>query len=106
MRFLVAPCRLIVRRPNLEVATRLLHQQVKNTAVVLVPCRVWKCVPTATSGGMDICEVPGCHLLRQINSQWELQFFFQELVSHELTAYLSVFDLFNPMNYGNIIKRM
>ena len=106
MRFLVATCRLIVRRPNLEVATRLLHQQVKNAAVVLVPCRVWKCVPTATSGGMDICEVPGCHLLRQINSQWELQFFFQELVSHELTAYLSVFDLFNPMKYGNIIKRM
>ena len=29
-RFLVALCRLIVRRPNLEVATkRLLHQQVK-----------------------------------------------------------------------------
>ena len=28
--FLVALCRLIVRRPNLEVATkRLLHQQVK-----------------------------------------------------------------------------
>ena len=69
MRFLVETCCLIVRRPNLEVATRLLHQQVKNTAVVLVPCHVWKCVPTATSGGMDICEVPGCHLLRQINSQ-------------------------------------
>ena len=30
----------------------------KNTGVVLVPC-----VPTATSGGVDISEVPGCHLL-------------------------------------------
>ena len=36
--FLVALCCLIVRRPNLKVATkRLLHQQV-NTGVVLVPC--------------------------------------------------------------------
>ena len=32
----------------------------KNTGIVLVP---WKCVPTAISGGVDISEVPGCHLL-------------------------------------------
>ena len=37
--FLVALCCLIVRRPNLEVATkRLLYQQVKILGVVLVPC--------------------------------------------------------------------
>ena len=37
--FLVALCCLIVRRPNLEVATkRLFHQEVKNTRVVLLPC--------------------------------------------------------------------
>ena len=35
----------------------------KNTRIVLVPCRAWKCVPTAISGGVDISEVPGCHLL-------------------------------------------
>ena len=35
----------------------------KNTGIVLVPCRAWKCVPTAISGGVDISEVPGCHLL-------------------------------------------
>ena len=35
----------------------------KNPRIVLVPCRTWKCVPTAISGGMDISEVPGCHLL-------------------------------------------
>ena len=35
----------------------------KNTGVVLVPCRAWKCVPTAISGGVDISKVPGCHLL-------------------------------------------
>ena len=41
----------------------------KNTGVVLVPCRAWKSVPTAISGGVDISEVPGYHLLQQISSQ-------------------------------------
>ena len=30
--------------------------------------RTWECVPTAISGGVDISEVPGCHLLRQMSS--------------------------------------
>ena len=42
---------------------------VKNTTVVLIPCCAWKCVPTAIFGGVDISEVPGCHLLQQMNSQ-------------------------------------
>ena len=41
----------------------------KNTGIVLVSCCAWKCVPTAISGGVDISEVPGCHLLRQMSSQ-------------------------------------
>ena len=41
----------------------------ENTRVVLVPCPTWKCVPTAISGGVDISEVPGCHLLQQMGSQ-------------------------------------
>ena len=41
----------------------------ENTGIVLVPCCVWKCVPTAISGGVDISKVPGCHLLRQMSSQ-------------------------------------
>ena len=41
----------------------------KNTEIVLVPCHAWKCVPTAISGGVDISEVPGCHLLRQMSFQ-------------------------------------
>ena len=41
----------------------------KCTGILLVPCHVWKCVPTAISGGVDISEVPGCHLLRQMSSQ-------------------------------------
>ena len=40
----------------------------KNTGIVLVPCRAWKCVPTATSGGVDISVVPERHLLRQMSS--------------------------------------
>ena len=41
----------------------------KNNGVVLVPHRAWKCVPTTISGGVDISEVPGCHLLRKMSSQ-------------------------------------
>ena len=26
----------------------------KNTGIVLVPCRTWKCVPTVISDGVDI----------------------------------------------------
>ena len=35
----------------------------KNTGIVLVPCRTWECVPTAISSGVNVSEVPGCHLL-------------------------------------------
>ena len=41
----------------------------KNTGVFLVSCCAWRCVPTAISGGVDISEVAGCHLLRQMSSQ-------------------------------------
>ena len=41
----------------------------KNTGIVLVPCHAWKCAPTAISVGVDISEVPGCHLLQQMSSQ-------------------------------------
>ena len=35
----------------------------RNTGIVLVPCHAWKCAPTSISGGVDISDVPGCHLL-------------------------------------------
>ena len=35
----------------------------KKTGIVLVPCHAWKCVLTTISGGADISEVPGYHLL-------------------------------------------
>ena len=41
----------------------------KITKVVLVPCHAWKCVPTAISGSMNVSEVPGCHLVRQMSYQ-------------------------------------
>ena len=82
--FLVEFCHLIVRRLNLEEAT----------GVIFVQCCTWKCLPTAISGGVAISEVPGCHLLQQMSSQWVSQKLLQGLVSHELTAYLSVFDIF------------
>ena len=56
----------------------------KNTGIILEPCWVWKCVPTAISGGVDIFEAPGCQLLKII----------LRMVFHKLTAYLSVFHLF------------
>ena len=40
----------------------------KNTRIVLVQCRAWKCASTAISGSLDISEVSGYHLLRQMNS--------------------------------------
>ena len=57
-------------------------------------CHAWKCVPTAISSGMDISEVLGCHLLQQMSSQGGSQKLLEGLVSHELTAYLSVFNLY------------
>ena len=58
-------------------------------------CSSWKCIPTNISGGVDISEVHGCHLLRHMSSQRRSQKLLQGLlVSHELTAYLPVFDIF------------
>ena len=37
-------------------------QASKNTSGVLVPCHTEGTVPIAISGGVDISEVPGCHL--------------------------------------------
>ena len=41
----------------------------KNNGVVLVTHCVQKHVSTAISGGVDISDVPGCHLLQQMSSQ-------------------------------------
>ena len=41
----------------------------KDTELALLPCCTWKSVPTAIFGIVDISEVPGSHLLQQVNSQ-------------------------------------
>ena len=41
----------------------------KNTGIFIVPCHAWKYFPTASSGCVDISEVPGCHLFGQMSSQ-------------------------------------
>ena len=41
----------------------------KNTGIVLVPCRPWKCVSTAIFCVVDTSEAPGCLLLQQMSSQ-------------------------------------
>ena len=66
----------------------------KNTGVVLVPCGAWKCVSTPNSSDADISEIPGSHLLWQVISLWGSQKLIQGFVSHKLTPYLSVFNLF------------
>ena len=49
---------------TLEVATkRFLQQEVKMLGYFQCHVCIWKCVPTAISSGVDICKVPGCHLL-------------------------------------------
>ena len=93
--FPVAMCHLIVMRPNLEVATkRLLHQQLKITGQFYCHVCNCKCIPTAISGCVDISEVPGCYLIRQMSSQWGLQKLLQGLMFHEITAYLFIFNQF------------
>ena len=64
-----------------------------NTGIVLVSCSTWKCITKANSSGVEISEIPGCHLVRQMSSQLGSQKLLQGLISHELTAYLSVFNL-------------
>ena len=90
--FLVALCRLVVRRTDMDREAS--PSACKNIRVVLVPCHAWKCVPKAISSGVDISDVPGCHVLRQMSSQWGSQKLLQRLVSYELAVHLSVFNLF------------
>ena len=41
----------------------------KNTVVILVPCLRMEVCPYSFFGGVDISEVPGCHLLQQMSFQ-------------------------------------
>ena len=54
-----------------------------------MPYCAWKCVPTAVSSSVHISEVHGCH-----EFSVRVTKLFQGLVSHQLTAYFSIFNLF------------
>ena len=60
----------------------------KSTGIDLVPCNVWKCVPTAISSGVEISKVPGCHFLQLMSSQ---NYFKDWCLLN--SAHLSVFNL-------------
>ena len=49
---------------------------------------------TAISGGVDISEFPGCHLLQQMSSQCGSQKLIQGLGTHELTTHLSLLTVY------------
>ena len=70
----------------------------KNTGAVLVLCSHMEMCPYSHFWifwiVVDISEVLGWHLLQQMSYRWVSQKLLQRLVSHELTAYLSVFNLF------------
>ena len=90
--FLVALRWLLVRRLNLEVATKML-------------LRAWKCcVPAAIFGGVEIPEVRGCHLLRQANPQWRSQKLFQDRCLMNSEPNFLIFTLFLAQWNGYIIK--
>ena len=87
--FLVALCPLMVRRPNLEGSS---NQEAspwagKNPGVVLVPCSLMEVHSYHYSWGLWVSFV-------MTDDQWGSQKLLQQLVSHELTAYLSIFNLF------------
>ena len=64
--------------------------------------RTWKCIPAAISCSVDIYEVLGCHLLRHMSPQRGSQKLLQGLMSHELTAYLSIFNQFKLNEFMTI----
>ena len=107
--FLVALCHLIVRRLNLEVATkRMPHQQVKIPRLL----GSFSTMFMHGSASLQLFLVVQIFLrtLGVIYNRWVLSEghikLIQGLVSHELTAYLLFLTKLNSINYGHIIKSM
>ena len=74
----------------------------KNTGVVLVPSRAWKCVPIAISGGADILEV-------EMRPQWRSQNYFKGRfpMSSQLTfrVFTFPFPYFSMGDYLLLIRK-
>ena len=102
--FLVALLWLILKRHIWEKATKsFFPSAVTNTRVVLVPCRAWKCVPTASFSGMDILEVTGCYLLKQMSSQCHKNCFKDQCLknSHSTFPFLPLLIQWKDQKYIN-----
>ena len=67
----------------------------KKGRVFSVPYHTWKCVPTAISGGVHISESTWVSFLLTNEFSVGVTEITLLLVSHELTAYFSVLDLFS-----------
>ena len=66
----------------------------KHSRVILLPCCTWECVPTAISGCMGISKILGVSFVTTDEFSVRVtKNYFQGLVSHELTVYLSVFEM-------------
>ena len=67
-----------------------------------MPRCAWKCVRAAVSGGVYF-QGPWVSF---VTTDELSQSLLQELVSHELTVYLSVFDLFLTHEMAILLKRL
>ena len=86
----------------------------KNTWELLVTSRTWQCFPTTISGGVDISEIPGCYLLRQMCSKWmrdsrigaswtySLRFCFWPILTHEKAILAKECKLDNFESHGSL----
>ena len=68
----------------------------KNTGIVLVPCRTWKCIPMAISyfRWCGYFQVPRVSFVTTDEFSVRVTKLIQGLVSYQITAYLSTFNLF------------
>ena len=76
----------------------------KNTGVVLVPCLRMEVCPYIYFQWCGFFCSP--FVLRQMSSQWGSQKLLQRFVSHELTVYLSIFNLFKRNELWLSYQRM
>ena len=106
--FLVALCDLIVRRQNLEVATKRLLHQLQNTGVVFVPCSCMEVHPNSYFWRYRYFWGPWvsviCYdgwVLSEGHKNYSKDWCFMN--SHSTFLFLTYLNL---MNYGHFVKSM
>ena len=71
-----------------------------------MPCSAWKCVPAIISGGVDISQVSGCHLLQMMSSQWGSQKLLQRLVVNHSLPFWPIFNWMKWLFYQKDINQI